>query len=100
MDFYIGADFLDHFALLVDIRNCRLVDSTTSLSIQGFYASALTPGPSFSIDTSESKFHALLGQYPNILKPQYNNVAVKNNNNNNIMHLYCAIYLVKLFRGA
>ncbi len=73
----IGADFLNQFSLLVDIKNCRLVDSTTSLSIPGFYSSTPTLSPSFSIDTSISEFHALLGQYPNLLKPQYSSAAYK-----------------------
>ena len=73
----IGADFLSQFSLLVDIKNCRLVDSITSLSIPGFYSSMPTPSPTCSIETSKSEFHALLGQYPNILKSQYNAVAAK-----------------------
>jgi len=31
----VGPDFLAHYGLLVDLRNCRLVDQLTSLSTRG-----------------------------------------------------------------
>ena len=73
----IGADFLNQFALLVDIKNCRLVDYLTKLSIPGFYSSTPSPSPSYSIDIGASEFHSLLGQYPNLLQSQYVPAAVK-----------------------
>ena len=33
----LGADFLRHFGLLVDLKNSKLSDSTTSLAVQGVY---------------------------------------------------------------
>ena len=73
----LGADFLDHFALLVDIKRCRLIDSTTSLSIPGFCSSTPMSSPSFGIDASKSEYHTLLSQYPNLVKPRYGTDDVK-----------------------
>ena len=73
----LGADFLNNFALLVDIKRCRLIDSTTSLSIPGFYSSTSMSSPSFGIDASKSEYHTLLSQYPNLVKPRYGTNDVK-----------------------
>ena len=81
----LGADFLNHFALLVDIKRCRLVDSSTSLSIPGCYSSNPMPSPSFSIDTKESEFHALLSQFPKITQPRYSVTTVKHD----VTHRIC-----------
>lgn len=42
----LGADFLSKFSLLVDVRHCRLSDTTTHLKVQGPRpASQLSQGP-------------------------------------------------------
>ena len=43
----IGADFLSHYGLLVDIRTCSLLDSTTSLRTTGTISNSLLSGISF-----------------------------------------------------
>ena len=42
----LGADFLRHFNLLVDMTHTRLVDATTQLHIQGILSKATSPHPS------------------------------------------------------
>ena len=39
----LGADFLFHFQLLVDMAHCRLVDAHTHLTIQGVSSKVSTP---------------------------------------------------------
>lgn len=40
----IGADFLKHFALLVDLKNQQIIDSTTSLTSKGLIIKTHYPG--------------------------------------------------------
>jgi hypothetical protein len=63
----IGADFLTHFALLVDCRNKRLLDNVTSLS---------TPAQPTSLQISSIKIlrtstwvDALLSEFPDLICP-------------------------------
>ena len=66
----IGADFLGHFRLSVDIASQRLVDDTTRLSITGISsevscsaASALLRNP------SASEFSDILAEFPELIQP-------------------------------
>ena len=50
----IGADFLRHFGLLVDIKEHQLIDATTRLHIQGILSTDPSPIPSICPkDTSQ-----------------------------------------------
>ena len=63
----LGADFLDHFGLLVDVQNRRLVDPLTSL------AARVHPTPvasqCLSVIRPGDKFAALLRTFPTLLQP-------------------------------
>ncbi|XP_017890620.1 uncharacterized protein LOC108631294 [Ceratina calcarata] len=63
----IGMDFLSHYGLLVDPRNRRLVDSTTTLSSNGYAA----PASIATIKTiaGESTYHQLLAGFPDLTRP-------------------------------
>ncbi|XP_078051881.1 uncharacterized protein LOC144478034, partial [Augochlora pura] len=63
----IGADFLAHFGLLVDVRNRRLIDGTTTLKTPG----AVVHEEVESIKTvrGDSAYHALLLSFPAITRP-------------------------------
>lgn len=64
----LGADFLTHFALNVDLRARRLVDTTTSLSIQGILAStSTTTGTAPRIPSS--MYASILSDFQAITKP-------------------------------
>lgn len=63
----IGADFLSHFGLLVDIRNNRLLDNVTSLSVVGEVRECEANG--IRTISGESKFHKLLAEFPEIARP-------------------------------
>lgn len=62
----IGADFLRHFGLLVDIKNGVLIDPLTKLQSKG----ALYGGNSSTVKAiiESSKFHQLLAGFPSLIK--------------------------------
>ena len=43
----LGADFLHHFGLVMDLRKSKLVDTNTHLQISGIFAKAFSPNPTF-----------------------------------------------------
>ena len=71
----IGADFLEHFNLLVDLRKRRLIDTVTSLTSAGKPTS--TKCNNISLIQCQGKYDDLLSQYPSILKPINGEVPVK-----------------------
>ncbi|XP_076299334.1 uncharacterized protein LOC143218180 [Lasioglossum baleicum] len=64
----IGADFLAHFGLLVDVRNQRLVDQTTTLIARG--AAVREEIASIKVMQQNNVFLRLLGRFPAITKPR------------------------------
>ena len=71
----LGADFLQHFSLFVDLRRKRLVDSTTQLSIQGI----LTHEPSPTtprIDYHHSSMNFQMSRRFTLLNPQFNTTSL------------------------
>ncbi|CAK1578763.1 unnamed protein product [Parnassius mnemosyne] len=65
----IGVDFLSFYGLMVDFRNQRLIDTTTSLST---IASPVTSSNTISSVKSmigDSRYHDLLRSYPEITRP-------------------------------
>lgn len=62
----IGADFLAHFNLLVDLRNRALIDKTTDLKCKGH---SQTNQHDISLIQCRTKYDKLLHQYPSLLKP-------------------------------
>ena len=63
----IGADFLAHFGLLVDMRNRRLLDQTTLLTSREEVTTC--EFPSIKTVTGTSPFHELLQRFPEITRP-------------------------------
>ena len=63
----IGVDFLAHYDLLVDVRNQKLIDATTRLSVSGKTVTEETP--SVKIVTGSTNFHELLTRFPEITRP-------------------------------
>ena len=73
----LGADFLRHFGLLVDLRHSCLSDETTHLQVQGIISSALSPSPSLLPKQPETEFHAILSGFPELLQPYCHHQPVK-----------------------
>lgn len=71
----IGADFLERFGLLIDIRNRRLIDNTTSLTTRGQVKCISTIG--LSTISSDMPFFELLKEFPDITKPCINDAPKK-----------------------
>ena len=63
----IGASFLSHFELLVDIKHRRLLNRTTSLSSIGRIAT----GKADSVKTivGNTLYYQLITEFPNIARP-------------------------------
>ncbi|XP_025264914.1 uncharacterized protein LOC112638086 [Camponotus floridanus] len=63
----IGADFLVHYGLLVDMRNQRLLDATTQLTSHGRVIECDIP--SVKTISGSSRYHELLHQFPEVTRP-------------------------------
>lgn len=63
----IGMDFLCYFGLLVDLRNKRLIDSTTQLSSKGY--ADTNDEPSAKAIFGDSRYHWLLAEFPDLTRP-------------------------------
>ncbi|UYV65657.1 hypothetical protein LAZ67_3004985, partial [Cordylochernes scorpioides] len=72
----IGADFLNNFGLIIDIKNKRLIDGITNLSIRGVIQSISDIG-NISTLNSSSKVSAILTKYPNLCRPPSDFVEAK-----------------------
>lgn len=75
----LGADFLSYYSLLVDVKNRRLIDTHTSLSINGIQSSSASSRLTFSITDESDQYHSLLKQFPNLTKPTRRDTPVKHN---------------------
>lgn len=66
----IGADFLNRFNLLVDIRNRRLVDATTNMHVSGILAKTTTP--TLKSFESGNEFQDILSEFKELMEePDY-----------------------------
>ncbi|CAK9832763.1 Transposon Ty3-I Gag-Pol polyprotein [Anthophora retusa] len=63
----IGMDFLVYYGLLVDARNQRLVDNTTTMTYPG--RAANDAGPSIRTIIETTPYHQLLAKYPDLCRP-------------------------------
>lgn len=72
----IGADFLQHFCLMVDLRNKRLIDSSTNLKSTGAVEQVCAINYTWST-TKGSDYDDLIGQYREITRPNNNAIKLK-----------------------
>lgn len=63
----IGADFLENFGLIIDLKRRRLIDSVTKLSIQGTFAKS-SPSCSVKLISENSVYHKILADFPDLTK--------------------------------
>ena len=66
----IGSDFLCFYNLLVDIRYRYLMDNITNLTVTG--ASVETYGGHIKVLAGSSRYHAMLQDFPDIIRPAGN----------------------------
>lgn len=75
----IGADFLKHFALLVDVKSRRLHDETTSLTVQGIASSLASISLTFAVTADETPYSSLLTEFPELTRVSLDERPVKHN---------------------
>jgi histidinol phosphatase-like PHP family hydrolase len=63
----IGADFLKHFGLMVDLKNSRLYDPLTKLKSEG--NSVTNEQTSVTLIVKDSKYNEIFDKYKEVLKP-------------------------------
>ena len=73
----IGADFLRHFGLMVDLRAHQLRDSTTSLSVMGHASNATSLSLAMPHPDSDSVYDTILSEFPDISQPIFKDCPVK-----------------------
>ena len=62
----LGADFLQHFSLVVDLRHRGIIDAITTLTVQGLLSSQTSPSPP---RTPSTLFELLLSEFPTVTQP-------------------------------
>ena len=72
----IGADFLIHYSLLVDLRSRCLRDMRTGLAIAASLSS-IKPLSLNRVDTVQNEYTKLLGQFPELTRPTTKGETVK-----------------------
>ena len=72
----MGADFLQHYSLLVDLKHNRLVDGIAQLHISTLISS---PSPSLFPKQPRIDFDAILSTYPDIVQPYNTDSPIKHN---------------------
>ena len=60
----LGADFLQHYNLLVDMSHNRLIDAVTSLVVQGLMTHVTFPSPALLPWQPRTTFEAILHELP------------------------------------
>ena len=72
----LGADFLRHYSLLVDVGRNRLLDTLTQLQVQGIVSHDPSPHPTFK-PTPKTEHEAILSEFPAVTQPCYTDRPVK-----------------------
>ena len=60
----LGADFLRHFGLLVDMKQRQLIDTHTNLHIQGILSANSSPSPAVCRKDADNPYLMLLSEFP------------------------------------
>lgn len=76
----LGADFLRHYKLLVDLNNRRLMDNTTKLAVNAL--AVTTSQPSIYLVEINHEYHDILQQFPDVLRP----MSLKSPAKHNVLH--------------
>ncbi len=65
----LGADFLRHYGLLVDMSSNRFIDTLTSLQVQVIMSSEPSIFPSLLPKHTTSRYESILYEFPTIVQP-------------------------------
>ena len=66
----LGADFLHHFGLSVDVRQSRLTDTLTHLQVLGISTCTVSDGLTLPCLDPQDPYAAVLAEFPNLLSPR------------------------------
>lgn len=66
----LGSDFLSYHGILIDIKNKKLIDSTTHLTIKGKPTKQVPMSLSISTPEVSDCYQELLNQYADIMRPK------------------------------
>ncbi|XP_014788566.1 uncharacterized protein LOC106882408 [Octopus bimaculoides] len=72
----LGVDFLNHFHLLVDVRQQSLMDDSTSLFTPAQVTTKAVFSPSFFVTTAGDQFHSLSASFPEVVDLTFKSVKV------------------------
>ena len=73
----LGADFLRHNNLLVDLTHNRLSDAVTNLTVQGIVSQVPSPSPTLLPRNPKTTFEAILSEFPAVTQPYSTEKPVK-----------------------
>ena len=73
----IGADFLRHFGLMVDMNKRKLVDTNTQLLVQGILSTDTSLRPSLCLKDSNNPYLQLLSEFPALTQVSAPDTPVK-----------------------
>ena len=73
----LGADFLSHFNLLVDVTHSHLEDNVMQLQVNGISTPALSPSPTVSRPPNRDMFSTILDEFPTLVRPPPPNQPVQ-----------------------
>ena len=73
----LGADFLQHYNLMVDIRHQLLVDAITNLHVQGIVSTATSLSPSLLPQSPSNPFETIVSEFPAVTQPSITTRSVK-----------------------
>ena len=73
----LGADFLNHYGLSVNLRLRRLTDTVTNLKIQGIRSSVTSSLVRSVLSEPKTSYQRILAEFPSLTRPYNGSVAVK-----------------------
>ena len=73
----LGIDFLQHYSLMVDLRQRRLVDAVTSLHVQGIISALTSPSPALLPRDTSNPFTRIVSEFPAVTQPNITTKIVK-----------------------
>ncbi|UYV63697.1 hypothetical protein LAZ67_2005345 [Cordylochernes scorpioides] len=73
----LGADFMEHFGIIPDIKGKFIIDSLTKLRKRASNTNFNSLSPKCSINSYEDKFLNILSHYPSLTKPPSYSTPVK-----------------------
>ncbi|UYV75033.1 hypothetical protein LAZ67_12002194 [Cordylochernes scorpioides] len=73
----LGADFMEHFGIIPDIKRKFIIDSLTKLRKRASITNFNSLSPKCSINSYEDKFLNILSHYPSLTKPPSYSTPVK-----------------------